>query len=138
MKRTALVLALLAATTACDGATPTGLSPSFNEGSLGSGGGRSEDGGYIGSGVGAQSADDGGHVGSGVGARSADDGGHIGSGVGASLTSDGGWLGSGGGGTGGDTGAVGSGCCPTTLSVEDGGVLGSGGGRTGLIGPSGG
>jgi hypothetical protein len=82
MKRIALVLALLAATTACDGTTPTELSPSFENGLLGSSGGRTDDGGYMGSGGGMQSEDDGGLVGSGVGAQSVDDGGALGSGGG--------------------------------------------------------
>jgi hypothetical protein len=59
MKRIALALTLLAATAACNGTTPTDISPSF-------------DGSVMGSGVGAQSEDDGsGTVGSGCCAATA-------------------------------------------------------------------
>lgn len=73
MKRIALALALLAATAACNGTTPTEISPSsdgLHESVMGSGMGRD------GSAVGDESEDDG------------------------TMESDGGYLGSGGGRTG--------------------------------------
>jgi hypothetical protein len=113
MKHIAFALTLLAATAACNGTTPTDISPSLDGSVMGSGVGRNlsdDDGGHIGSGVGAESQDDGGLIGSGVGAQSADDG----------------------------SGSWGSGCCSTTASTDDSGIVGSGGGRTGLVGAIGG